>query len=160
MTRRFGVWVALLWVAGCEPAGKASAARDEAAPSGAARAAAPAASASPWDEPNAPAGAWESAEVAVSRRAGALSCAAKTHGNWVRVTCRGAAEQTLPQLEMRKGRVGDLIEEGETGFTYLWIEGQDLAVGFALGTDKLTYRAAWPTGAPRPEVVGVFESGS
>jgi hypothetical protein len=157
MSRSLTGVLTLLLAVGCNEPSKGSPGRGDTR--GAISASASASAATPWEQPKPREEAWASAQVVTTRQAGALSCNVKTLDNWVRVACKTADPASPPPLELKKGRVGDLIDVGESGFTYLWLEGQDIATDFGSGSDKVSYKAAWPRGGPKPETVGVFEGG-
>jgi hypothetical protein len=85
---------------------------------------------------------------------------------WVRVSCknndpqRGAATGVNITRGGGKGDTFVLSSGGVASLVYPYYEGQDLLATFSWEKHSSEFAAAWPRGAPKPPVFGIFATKS
>lgn len=95
-----------------------------------------------------------------------LGCETKGVREWVRVSCksndlqRGAATGVNITRGGGKGDTFVLSSGGVASLVYPYYEGQDLLATFSWEKHSSEFAAAWPRGAPKPPVFGIFATKS
>jgi hypothetical protein len=102
----------------------------------------------------------EPREVTV-KGSSALGCETKQVREYLRVICRGRNDTrgTPTAIEVRRGGRDAVafVVDGVTSLVLPVVEGTDFAAGFSWSDKSHELVVRWPRGAPKPEVVGVFE---
>jgi hypothetical protein len=95
-----------------------------------------------------------------------LGCETKGVREWVRVSCKGNDPQRGAATGVnitRGGGKGDtftLVSGGVASLVYPYYEGQDLLATFLWENTTSELAVAWPRGAPKPPVYGIFATKS
>lgn len=105
---------------------------------------------------------WAAMREVTVKGSSALSCETKMVREYLRISCRGKNDSggtptTVKVLRGGRGGINLFAASGVTSAVVPYVEGIDAALQFSWTDKSHTLTLKWPRGAPKPQVLGVFE---
>jgi hypothetical protein len=105
---------------------------------------------------------WDAVGEVTVKGSSALSCETKMVRDWFRASCRGKNDTggvptTVKVLSGRKPQTFQHAGGGVTSMVTLFTEGTHLEAVFSWTDKSHKLVLDWPRGAPKPQILGVFE---
>lgn len=105
---------------------------------------------------------WDAVGEVTVKGSSALNCETKMVRDWFRASCRGKNDTggvptTVKVVSARKGETFQHVAGGVTSMVTLFTEGTHFEAVFSWTDKSHKLVLDWPKGAPKPQILGLFE---